>query len=154
MRQQHQIANPLAKISSQAQHQQPIEISVDFPLYRKNNASDNWRKDITLTRIAEDGSSVSLRYLRSTQFDQETVEFSRGHIALDTGNFDYTRGMGEYACTEEEFVAMVALGTKLMAQFTQELGPLPSHAIDPLFDAVAALKSSNGARDSRASLRQ
>jgi hypothetical protein len=157
-RQQHQIKNPLSKISMQAQYQQPIEISLEFPLYRKNVASDNWRKDITLTRIAEDGSSVSLRYLKSSQYDQETVEFSRGHTAIDTGDLDYTRGVGEHACSEQEFVGMVALGTKLLAQFTQELGPLPSDALDPLFDAVANLKAGNGAgRESvqnRGALRQ
>jgi hypothetical protein len=147
MRQQHQIANPLAKISSQAQHQQPIELSLDFPLFRKNVASDNWRKDVTYQRLAEDGSSISLRYLRSTQYDQETVEFSKGHIAIDTGDIDYTRGVGEHACTETEFTAMLALGTKLLGQFTVELGPLAPDAINPLYDAVAGLKAANGARD-------
>lgn len=152
MRQTVQIENPLANLSSQ--HQQPVEVTLDFPLFRKDTKSDNWRKDITLTRIAENGSSVSLRYIKSKQYDQETVEFSRGHIAVDTGNLDYTRGVGEHASSEAEFVAMLTLGTKLLAQFTAELGPLPIDAIDPLLQAVTTMKHSNGARESRAAMRQ
>lgn len=151
MRQTHTIQNPLASISSQQQGS--IEVTLDFPLYRKNVQSDNWRKDVLLTRIAEDGSSVSLRYIKANQTDQETVEFSRGHVAIDTGNLDYTRGVGEYASSEAEFVAMVILGTKLLAQFTQELGPLPSEAIEPLHSVVSSLSRANG-RESRGSLRQ
>lgn len=148
-RQSHQIANPLASISSQVQNQQPIEVTLEFPLLRKLVNSDSWRKDILLTRIAEDGSSVQLRYLRGTQGEQETVEFTRGHVPIDTGNLDYTRGVGEYACSEQEFVGMVAHGTKLLAQVTQDIGPLSPNAIEPLDEAVSILKSSNGrTRDS------
>lgn len=153
MRHNIRIENPLAKVSTQ--YQAPIEVTIEFPLFRKEVKSDNWRKDITLTRIAEDGSSISLRYIKSMQYDQETVEFSRGRIAVDTGDLDYTRGIGEHACSEQEFVAMLALGTKLMAQVSQELGPIPGDALDPLVQAVNGLKQGNGARDSaRPSLRQ
>ena len=143
-RQTHQIANPLSTLSGHAQFQQPIEIQLEFPLLRKKVQSDNWRRDVTYTRIAEDGSSITLRYLRSTQYDQETVEFSKGHTAIDTGDIDYTRGVGEYACSESEFIAMLALGTKLLGQLAAELGPLPPAAIDPLFDAIVHLKDKNG----------
>jgi hypothetical protein len=152
MRQTIRIENPLAALTNQ--HQPPTEVTVEFPLFRKDVKSDSWRKDITLTRIAEDGTSIMLRYLRSTQFDQETVEFSRGHIAIDTGDLDYTRGVGEHACSEAEFVAMLTLGTRLLAQVTAELGPLPSDAVDPLLHAVHGLKATNGARDSRSASRQ
>jgi hypothetical protein len=149
MRQTHSIQNPLASISTQ--HQLPIEVTLDFPLYRKNVQSDNWRKDITLVRIAEDGSSLSLRYIKASQNDQETVEFTKGRIAVDTGNLDYTRGVGEHASSEQEFMAMVVLGTKLLAQFTQELGPLPVEAIDPLHAAVSSLSSRANGREQRSS---
>jgi hypothetical protein len=142
MRQTIRIDNPLAALSSQ--HQPQAEVSLDFPLFRKDVKSDNWRKDVTLTRIAEDGSSIMLRYLKSTQFDQETVEFSRGHIAIDTGNLDYTRGIGEHASSEAEFVSMLTLGTRLLAQVTAELGPLPADAVDPLLHVVNGLKHTNG----------
>lgn len=145
MRQTIQIENPLASISTQ--HQRPIELSLEFPLFRKEVKADSWRKDITLTRIAEDGSSVSLRYLKSTQYEQETVEFSRGRVAIDTGNIDYTRGVGEYASNEGEFAAMLTLGAKLLAQVTQDIGTLPADAVDPLLQAVTQIKS-NGARGS------
>lgn len=153
MRQTVRIENPLAKVSSQ--YQAPVEVTIEFPLFRKDVKSDNWRKDITLTRIDEDGSSISLRYIKSIQYDQETVEFSRGHIAVDTGDLDYTRGIGEHACSEQEFVAMLALGTKLLAQLSQELGPLSNDALDPLVQAVSALKHGNGTRENtRAAMRQ
>jgi hypothetical protein len=151
MRQTIRIENPLSAISSQ--HKQPVDLTVDFPLFRKDVKSDSWRKDITLTRIAEDGTSVSLRYLRSTQYEQETVEFSRGRVALDTGDLDYTRGAGEHASSEVEFVAMLTLGTKLLAQVAQEIGPLPIDAIDPLLQVVSSIKS-NGAHENRAAMRQ
>lgn len=152
MRQTIRIENPLSTVSSQ--YQQPVEVTIDFPLFRKDTKSDNWRKDITLTRIAEDGSSVSLRYIRSSQYNQETVEFSRGHVAVDTGNLDYTRGIGEHASSEAEFVAMLTLGTKLLAQLAAELGPLPVEAVDPLLQVVSSLKHNNGARESRTAMRQ
>jgi hypothetical protein len=152
MRQTIRIENPLAVLSNQ--HQPPTEVTLEFPLFRKDVKSDHWRKDICLTRVAEDGSSIMLRYIKSTQFAQETVEFSRGHIAIDTGNLDYTRGIGEHACSEAEFVAMLTLGTRLLAQVTAELGPLPSDAVDPLLNAVNGLKATNGARDPRSNSRQ
>ncbi len=152
MRQTHQIVNPLAKLSPSADPR--VDIQLDFPLYRKLVNSDNWRKDITLTRIDQDGKSVSLRYLRSTAYEQETVEFSKGHTAIDTGILDYTRGVGEYACSQEEFVALLTLGAKLLTEVTQELdGTLPTATIEPLYEAVANLRQSNGHRESERSHR-
>jgi hypothetical protein len=141
MRQTHLIANPFSKVNPDAQ---PIEVTRDFPLFRKLDASDSWRKDITYTRIDEDRSSVSVRYLRSTQYDQETFEVSKGHIAFDTGILDYTLGTGEYALSEQEFVSVLAHATRLLAQVTQQIGPLSEDAINPLLDAVAHLKQRNG----------
>jgi len=49
---------------------------------------------------------------------------------------------------------MLTLGTRLLAQVTAELGPLPSDAVDPLLNAVNGLKATNGARDPRSNSRQ
>jgi hypothetical protein len=43
---------------------------------------------------------------------------------------------------------MVVLGTKLLGQFTAELGPLPLEAIEPLHSAVSNLRGANGIRGS------
>lgn len=151
MRQTIKIENPLASIASQ--QQQPLEVTLEFPLFRRQTKSDSWRTDITLTRIASpDGSAVSLRYIKGVHHDQETVELTRGIEKLDTGILDLTRGIGEYAASEAEFVQLAALGAQLLANITADVGPIPGDAAEVLLNAVARVKS-NG-RESRGSLRQ
>ena len=44
MRQTIRIENPLSALTNQ--HQPPTEVTVEFPLFRKDVKSDNWRKDV------------------------------------------------------------------------------------------------------------
>lgn len=151
MRQNIHIANPLSSLSSQPS--QPVEVSLDFPLFRKQVKSDNWRTDFTITRIADaHGSSVSLHYIKGLHHDQETVELTQGVEKIDTGNLELTRGTGQYASSEQEFSQLVALATNLLANITSEVGPVPPEAAESLISAASRVK--NNGRTLERAMRQ
>lgn len=151
MRQTIHIANPLASLS--ATHQPPVEVSLDFPLFRKQVKSDNWRTDFTITRIADaHGTSVSLHYIKGLHHDQETVELTQGIEKLDTGNLDLTRGTGEYSSSEQEFSQLVAIATNLLANITNEVGSVSPEAADSLVSAASRVK--NNGRTLERAMRQ
>lgn len=151
MRQTIHIANPLASLS--AQPSQPVEVAIDFPLFRRQTKSDNWRTDFTITRIADaNGSSVSLHYIKGLHHDQETVELTQGVEKIDTGNLDLTRGTGEYASTEAEFLQLAGLAANLLANISNEVGPVPTEAAESLMSAASRVK--NNGRTLERAMRQ
>lgn len=148
MRQTIHIANPLSSLSpSSASHQPPVEVSLDFPLYRKETKNDNWRTDITVSRIADQhGQFVSIHYLKGNHNDQETVEISRGIQKLDTGNLDLTRGVGDYQSSESEFLQFAGIATALLANVSNEAGVVPQEVSQALTSAASQLKNGSHSR--------
>lgn len=155
MRQTIHIANPLSSLSpSSVSHQPPVEVSLDFPLYRRETKNDNWRTDITVTRIADQsGQSISIHYLKGNHNDQETVEISKGVQKLDTGNLDLTRGVGEYSSSESEFLQFAGIAANLLANVSTDVGVVSQEVSQALTSAATHLK--NGSQSSnRSSMRQ
>ena len=131
--------------SLSAHNNNTTEISIEFPLFRKVSRSDHWTDEVTLTRLDESGTSLSIRYIPSRQSaGDERVEFVAGREGLDTNVLDHTRGVGKYASSEAEFVQMAALGARLLARFTNVVGPLPNEDVEVLHHSVSQIKAANG----------
>ena len=130
--------------SPDANNNNTTEISIEYPLFRKVSRSDHWQDEITITRLDESGASFSIRHIHFHQHDDERVEFVVGRERVDTGVLDHTRGVGRYASSEAEFVQMAAVGARLLARFTDVVGPLPKDTVEVLHQSVSQIKATNG----------
>jgi hypothetical protein len=131
-------------------HTPSLEVQVDFPVYRQKTANDNWRKDVTLTRIDASGASVSLRHIRGITYEQESVEITIGREPVDTGNMAYSLGQNEFASGPDQFAQLLALHARLLAKASDQVGAIPEAAADQLLASVNALKQNGQRQDVRA----
>lgn len=145
MRQNVLLAQPTIASSPVLSQQPSLEVAIDFPLFRQKTAHDNWRKDVTLTRIDANGTSISLHHQRGLTYELESVELTIGREPIDTGNMAQSLGQGEYASGEAQFAQLLALHARLLAKATEAAGPLPESAADQLLQSVSQLKN-NGQR--------
>ena len=136
----------LAQSSLLSNNQPPLEVAVDFPLFRQRTKSTAGRKVITVTRIDADGSSVSLRHTRGTAYESESVRITIGHEPIDKGSMQFSLGQGKYASGPEQFAQLLALHARLLARASDAAGPLPEGASDVLLESVSQIRKGNGTR--------
>jgi hypothetical protein len=85
------------------------KVEVEFPLYRKQEATTYNRGQTANTcyeRVTDDGVSTIIHYQNAARNDltKESYQITvRTNVEYSGTDSDYVLGMGEYACTAEEF---------------------------------------------------
>lgn len=92
------------------------KVEIELPLFRLNQAGDEHTYDV-YTMITEDLTAyVIVETDRSIE-----VEFLSRTTFLDDSPEDYHLGRGCYACTREEFEAVLARAEAMQANIRKEL---------------------------------
>lgn len=108
------------EITTTTQHRETIE--VDFPIYRKLDLLLDEADVQHYTRMQEDGTTFHLTRDQPYSGDHVKFEFSirKGFNFDSRSSADYNLGRGEYACTPEEFFAVVKEAQAQLSTFPKE----------------------------------